>query len=96
VTPFLRRWFDEAKALGLPGWQMFALIVLAALAKILVQSGGVLAWDLIRRIHIDVEPSPPPVSDGGSIEDEIRRTDAPAQPEVTDKIADLTRGGDAG
>jgi hypothetical protein len=36
------------------------------------------------------------VSDGGSIEDEIRRTDAPAQPEVTDKIADLTRGGDAG
>lgn len=69
MTPFLRRWFDEARSLGLPGWQMFVLIVLAALAKVLVQSGGVLAWDLIRRIHIDVEPYPPPISDGGTAAD---------------------------
>jgi hypothetical protein len=96
VTPFLRRWFDEAGRLGLPFWARWVLILAAALLKLLVEAAGVTAWDLIRRIHIDVEPSPPPVSDGGSIEDEIRRTDAPAQPEVTDKIADLTRGGDAG
>lgn len=79
MTPFLRRWFDEAGALGLPFWARWLLILAAALMKILVQSAGVAAWDLIRRIHIDVEPEPPDVSDGGSADDEARRIESPAR-----------------
>ena len=69
MTAFLRRWFDEAGALGLPFWARWVLILAAALMKVLVEAAGVEAWDLIRRIHIDVEPAPPPVSDGGLASD---------------------------
>lgn len=90
MTPFLRRWFDEAGALGLPFWARWLLILLAALAKVLVEAAGVTAWDLIRRIHIDVEPPLEALSDGGLASD---RDLPPARPEVTDKIADLTGAG---
>ncbi len=66
MDTFLKRWLDEARKL-LPWWQAILLVLVAALMKVLIQVTGekaALVWDLIRRIHIDVEPSPPPISDG--------------------------------
>ena len=71
MDAFIKRWLNEARAL-LPWWQAILLVLVAALMKVLVQIAGekaVEAWDLIRRIHIDVEPAPPPVSDGGLASD---------------------------
>lgn len=77
MDSFLRRWLDEARKF-LPWWQAFLLVLVAALMKVVVQTAGVAAWDLIRRIHMDVEPSPPPISDGGLASD---RDLPPAQPD---------------
>jgi hypothetical protein len=84
---------------GCPRWLIWfgtlLAVVLYVVGRRLLPSIGeaiVEAWR-----NAKVEPAPPPVSDGGSADDERRRTDAPAQPEVTDKIADLREPGrDAG
>lgn len=68
MTVFLKAWLDEARKLGLPWWQLAALILAAALISVT----GKAAWEALRKIEWKVEPAPEPVSDGGTAADRDR------------------------
>ena len=79
----------------IPVWAVMLAVIGLAVLLVLSPSIGRIVWSAIKRIKI--EPAPPPVSDGGSAEDEAMRAryDVTA-PIPLGKPRTLDDGGDAG